>query len=330
MLETIKAWWSRHVFRVNPWHDKVVILNFIDLYYKSQRDSVFGITLDSGDNSDYPGNKLVIQVWKYSAWIKIPRIIKPYAQKHTFTTLSPEATARRLEQFGHLDYFEYHARRFGFHLMTSGLHTSFGPSTWDSQTTKSGYFSFPWREFDMVLHSFCDADGVEYIEKNKAVRLGYKESYAIKDAMPRYVFLLRDYDGQEIRAYCHMEKRVYRIGTGWVKKYFSALRPTRTFVELDIAFDGETGPEKGSWKGGTIGTGSRAEKGDKLDAQYLIEKYCSATHRAKGATYSMTFVRREPDAPYTNETYRKASAERKGETYTPLADQPSAKSAKTE
>jgi hypothetical protein len=67
MLEIIKAWWSRNVFRANPWHDKFVILNFIDFYYKGQSDSIFGITLDSGDNGDYPGNKLIIQVWKYSA-----------------------------------------------------------------------------------------------------------------------------------------------------------------------------------------------------------------------------------------------------------------------
>lgn len=136
--------------------------------------------------------------------------------------------------------------------------------------------------------------------------------------MPRYVFLLRDYDGQEIRAYCHIESRKYRIGTGWVKKYFGALRPRRTFISMDIAFDGETGPEKGSWKGGTIGTSIRAEKGDKTDAQFLMEKYCAGKHRAKGSLYSMSLIRRDPDAPYTNETYRKASAERKGEVYAPL------------
>ncbi|MGY2258174.1 hypothetical protein [Pseudomonas sp. SDO55104_S430] len=319
MFEIIKAWWSRNVFRANPWHDKFVLLNFIDLYYKGQRDTVLGITLTSGDKGDYPGNKLVIQIWKFSAWIKIPNIIKPWAEQHTFTSLSPEAEAKRIAEYGHLHYYEYHSRKFGFHLTTHGIHTNFGPSTWDSRTTKSRYNSFPWREFDMVFHAICDASGVEHVEKGQGVSLDFKERWAIKDTMPRYVFLLRDYDGQEIRAYCYMEKRVYRIGTGWVKKYFGALRPARTFVELDISFDGETGPEKGSWKGGTIGTGIKAERGDKHDAQYLIEKYCGGTHRAKGANYQMTLVRREPDAPYTNETYRKSSAERRGETYAPLA-----------
>lgn len=319
MFEIIKAWWSRNVFRANPWHDKFVLLNFIDLYYKGQRDSVLGITLNSGDQGDYPGNKLVLQIWKYSAWIKIPNIIKPWAEQHTFTSLSPEAEAKRIAEHGHLNYYEYHSRQFGFHLTTHGIHTNFGPSTWDSKTTKSRYHSFPWREFDLVRHVICDASGIEHTEKGKGVSLDHKERSAIKDAMPRYVFLLQDYDGEDIRAYCYMEKRVYRVGTGWVKKYFGALRPTRTFVQLEISFDGETGPEKGSWKGGTIGTGSRAEKGDKHDAQFLIEKYCAGTHRAKGSQYQMTLVRREPDAPYTNETYRKASAERRGETYAPLA-----------
>lgn len=318
MLASCKAWFAKNVFRHNEWHDKFVLLNFIDLYYKGQRDSVLGITLNSGDQGDYPGNKLVLQIWKYSAWIKLPNIIKPWAEQHTFTRLSPEAEAERIAQHGHLHYYEYHSRQFGFHLQTHGVHTNFGPSTWDSRTTKSRYFSFPWREFDMVSYSFRDANGVEHIEKGKGVQLDYKAKEAIKDAMPRYVFLLQDYDGEEIRAYCYMEKRVYRVGTGWVKKYFGALRPTRTFVQLEISFDGETGPEKGSWKGGTTGTGSRAEKGDKHDAKFLIEKYCAGTHRAKGSHYRMTLVRREPDAPYTNETYRKASADRRGETYAPI------------
>ena len=52
MFEIIKAWWARNVFRANPWHDKFVLLNFIDLYYKGQRDSVLGITLNSGDQGD--------------------------------------------------------------------------------------------------------------------------------------------------------------------------------------------------------------------------------------------------------------------------------------
>jgi len=318
MLEIIKRLWARRVFRANPWQDKFVILNFIDLYYKGGRDTIFGITLDSGDDGDYPGNKLVLQFWKYSAYIKLPRVIKPWAHKQTFTHLSPEATAQRLERHGHLHYFEYHARCYGFHVTTHGVHTNYGPSTWDSQTTRSGYLSFPWTEFDLVRETETGADGVEVVLTDRGARLDYKQRSAIQEHMPRYVFLLKDYDDQEVRAYCHMEKRVYRVGTGWVKKYFGWIRPTRTFVQLDISFDGETGPEKGSWKGGTTGTGCRAEKGDKADAQYLIEKYCAGEHRAKGSRYSMSLVRREPDAPFTSETRRKADADRKGEIYPPL------------
>lgn len=319
MLEIIKDWWSRHVFRAAPWHDKFVILNFIDFYYKGQRDTLIGIMLTSGDDGDYPGNKLVLQLWKYSAWIKIPRLIKPWAEKHTLTSLSPEAEARRIAEHGHLHYYEYHERKFGFHLTIHGIHTYSGPSTWDSTTTKSSYHSFPWREFDMVRETSTGADGVERVFAEKGVRLDYKERSAITDQMLRYVFLLKDYDGQEIRAYCRIEKRVYRVGTGWIEKYFGWIRPTRTLIELSIAFDGETGPEKGSWKGGTVGTGFRVERGDKVDAQHLIEKYCAKTHRAKGSTYAMSLIRREADAPFTNETYRKASAERRGEPYAPLA-----------
>jgi hypothetical protein len=311
VLALIKAWLSANVFRVNPHQEKFVILRFIDLYYKGQKDSIVGLRIQSGDD-EYPGNKIVAQVWRYSAYISIPKLLKPFRAKRTFTTLSPEQKAKRIEQYGHLNYFEIFDREYGFHLMRSGIHWSNGAQTHDSITSKSGYVSFPWTEFDLQSSTICGADGIERVEPKD-----YKASSNLKDSLIRFVFLLRDHDGEEIRAYCYLEKRVYRVGTGWIKKYFGAIRPRRTFLSMDIRFDGETGTEKGSWKGGTVGAGVLAGEGDKFEAQYLIEKYCAGQHRAKGNNYSMTLLGREPDSVFTHEMYRKAAAERRGEVYTP-------------
>lgn len=319
MLQTFLAWWAKHVFRHNEWHNKYVILNFIDAYYRTCRDTLLGLAITSGDGEDYAGNKLVIKLPHLSLWIRIPPLLKPWKERHTFTHLNEADKQRRLEQFGHLDYFTQHAREYGFHFTTQGVHYCYGAQTHDSTTNKSGYSSFPWREYCVEYEAIYDANGKVHHEEHVSRKDRFTKTrwYEVRETMLRQVFLLKDYDDQEIRAYCYLEKRVYRVGAGWIKKYFWFLRPRREFLEMGIDFDGETGPEKGSWKGGTTGTGCRVEKGDKFDCQYLIEKYCSKQHRAKGARYQMTLVQREPDAVYTNETYRKAQAARRGEEYVP-------------
>lgn len=306
MLAKLNAWFAARVFRKHAYHEKFVILNFIDFYYNSDHENIFGLSLDSGDDHDYPGNKIILSIWKYSIYIKIPKVLSVHRQMQTFTHLSEEAAAKRIAQHGHLNYFELFPRVFGFRVKRHGVNWNWGPQTNDSITSKSGYASFPWMDYDFQRKTAYGADGHAYEEPK-----GFQPGSRWDESFPRYVFVLNDYDGEEIRAYCYLEKTEYRIGSGWMKKYFSALRPRRTFRDLEIRFDGETGTEKGSWKGGTVGTSVRMEKGDKFDAQYLIEKFCQQDHRAKGARYKMTLIGREPDAPFTHDTYRKASEARK-------------------
>lgn len=302
----MKHWVSRYLFRVKEWHQIAVILNVIDFYYVRRKEVLFGLKWDSGDK-EYPGNKLILYFFGYCAYVKMPKLIKPFYEKHTFTTLSEEDAARRLATHGHLNYWEQFHRVFGFLVEKHGVHYSWGPSTMDSRTSKSGYCAFPWTEFDHVGDRHTGADGVAH---SLAPR-DYKKSSELRDSICRFVFLLRDYDGSEIRAYCYLEESFYRVGTGWIKKVFGPLRPKKVFRRLDISFDGETGPEKGSWKGGTTGTSQKCEKGDKFDAQYLIEKYCAGEHRSKSGKFKMSLVRREPDSPFNHEIYMAAVAKRK-------------------
>lgn len=57
---------------------------------------------------------------------------------------------------------------------------------------------------------------------------------------------------------------------------------------LDLRFSGETGREKGSWKGGTIGTSIEMRPGELHEAAF--RRYCDEEHRAKSGKYRITFI----------------------------------------
>ena len=48
---------------------------------------------------------------------------------------------------------------------------------------------------------------------------------------------------------------------------------------LDLEFSGETGPEKGSWKGGTVGTGIEMLPGELHEAAF--RRYCQKAITAR-------------------------------------------------
>ena len=57
---------------------------------------------------------------------------------------------------------------------------------------------------------------------------------------------------------------------------------------LDIEFDQETGPGKGSWKGGTFGHGIEMYEGEThLSA---MKRYCRQEQNHKGKKYQMKLI----------------------------------------
>lgn len=110
-----------------------------------------------------------------------------------------------------------------------------------------------------------------------------------KNACPVVRFSFKDFDEQELIATTRIEEREWRFGTGWFK-WLSWLRRPKIRRSLDIEFSGETGPEKGSWKGGTVGTGIDMSPGE--DHESAFRRYCNEQHRSKYRKYSVTFLGR--------------------------------------
>lgn len=105
---------------------------------------------------------------------------------------------------------------------------------------------------------------------------------------PAVHFGFEDFDGDMRIATCRIEEREWHKGTGWFKwlKWFSRAKIRR---DLDLRFDYEIGPEKGSWKGGTTGHGIDMLPGDfPINA---FKRYCGMTHNARhGRTYELRFI----------------------------------------
>ncbi len=79
------------------------------------------------------------------------------------------------------------------------------------------------------------------------------------------------------------------FGTGWFK-WLSWFRAPKIRRSLAIEFSGETGPEKGSWKGGTVGTGIDMRPGELHESAF--RRYCGEPHRSKYNEYHVKFVSR--------------------------------------
>ena len=152
----------------------------------------------------------------------------------------------------------------------------------------------PWTQFrTTAFRLYDDKNELHYEIKNEKGLKGmdyFDHLRQAKDQCPPVVFLLRDYDGTEVRAKTVIEESIYKRGEGWFK-WLSWFTPNRVYRRLDIEFDQETGTEKGSWKGGTIGLSTDASDG-KTHYQ-AIKEFCERDHRSKNGSYRMKFISRE-------------------------------------
>lgn len=171
-------------------------------------------------------------------------------------------------------------REYGAVLFEDAVHFSFGPQTMDSATTRSKCWFVPWLNWRHVRHSVYGLNG-EHVATRGTRPWG--DWFEVEKACPSVSFDFDDYDGERISVRTHIEEREWRLGTGWCKwlSLFACPKIRRT---LDLDFSKETGPKKGSWKGGTVGHGIEMRPGELHESAF--RRYC-AEHR-------MTFVDQVP------------------------------------
>ena len=254
-------------------HDK----NFGPFTIAPWRDWIEAV-ISSGDDEDSECYVRFI-AFGWALRIQIPNIIKPFACK--YEVAHGQWGFRLTKGGGSSDSYDF------FTLM-------YGPQTMNSETTRSWHKHLPWTQWDCVRHSLCNTDGTLFTEwraagkKRRLHNPEYAESWDAREKQPSQSFLFDDYDGERITATVTIEEREWHKGEGWFRwlRFFTKPMIRRS---LDIKFSDEVGPEKGSWKGGTMGTGCTMQLSD--TAESAFRRFCDEDHRARGdRKYKITFV----------------------------------------
>lgn len=250
------------------------------------------LVLSSGDDDESKGCSLTAYAFGGVIRARLPQIIKPWRRWVDMTKYEWHTGPSK-------GYWESHPREYGFSLHEGFLQLFLGAQTHDSATTQSWSKHLPWTQWHFHRHSYYGLQGEllrEWVEPRRRRRDGggidrFQEQWDFKETMPKVAFEIEDYDGQRIVATTVIEQRDYTFGEGafqWLR-FFSRKRIHRS---LDIRFDAEVGPEKGSWKGGTVGHSIDMLPGELHEEAF--RRYCEKEQRAKYDKYRIKFLGRVP------------------------------------
>ncbi len=254
------------------------------------------LVYSSGAHEDGEGpNTLTAYAFGWVARLRLPRLLDDHKVRHVAASWDAATVAR----LGRNWYEERFPREYGFSLSDGFLQVFLGAQTHDSTTTQSWSAHLPWTQWRFHRFSLYDEAGAEFFTeleadrrartKASATRLGFEDQYAAQQAVPKAALLIDDHDGERITATTHIEEREWKFGKGWCR-WLSRFRRNMVRRSLAINFDKETGPEKGSWKGGTMGTGIDMLPGELHEAAF--RRYCEQDHSSKYRRYRVTFVGR--------------------------------------
>lgn len=239
-----------------------------------------------GSEDDEPYNNLVAYACGWVARLRLPPILRPYRKKVKATYWSDST----IERMGRDWYYDTYRRDYGFSLDEGFLMVFYGTQTHDSNTARTWSYFLPWTDWRLTRHTFYDLNG-EWVIELTGSELHGQESFNLQQhaeaVVPKITFKVADYDGTPLTATCYLEEREWRRGTKWCKwvSYFTTPRIRRN---LSITFSAEVGPDKGSWKGGLIGTGTDVLPGETHEAAF--RRFCTREHSSKNGRYKLFFV----------------------------------------
>ncbi len=234
-----------------------------------------------GGDDEEQRNTLTAYTFGWVARINTPNVLKTFQIKHIARTWD----AATIERLGRNWYYETFPREYGFSLHKGFLQLFLGAQTHDSDTTQRWSKFIPWTQWRFIRKSWYDLGGKHFwTEGNER----WEEHNRLMELVPKAVFEFDDYDGKRIKATTAISEYEWKFGEGWFK-WLSVFRKSKIRRSLDINFSEEVGPEKGSWKGGTLGHGIDMLENELHESAF--RRYCEQTHDARhGKKFCITFV----------------------------------------
>lgn len=252
-------------------------------FSKSPTYRSWAIELKSRGDDDVESGQCTLRftAGAYTFITVLPHIIKPWQRK-----VYPDSwDAATVERLGRNWYWNIKPRRYGFSYGEGFLQIFLGRETHDSSTEQSWSCFLPWTQWRHVRYSLYDCNGQHYWTRKPGDK--WDAQHLAKEACPCMTFLFKDFDGELLSADTRIEEWQWKFGQGWFK-WLSLFRRDKIRRSLGMDFSGETGREKGSWKGGTVGTGIDMLPGELHEAAF--RRYCEEDHRSKSGKYRLTFI----------------------------------------
>jgi len=214
-------------------------------------------------------------------------ILRPYRVKHEAQFWDAATVAR----IGRNWYYETFRRDYGFCLSDGFFQIFFGAQSDDSLTEKRWSKFLPWRQIRHCAYRLYNLDGSLFWETLES-RI-FEQQRAMREEVPKAVFIYQDYDGEFGLATTFMEELEWAHGTGWFS-WLSIFKSNRVRRSLDISFDREVGPEKGSWKGGIRGTGINLRPEETHEMAF--RRYCARDGLSRSGAYKIRYVERATES----------------------------------
>lgn len=244
---------------------------------RDARHRPLSIGIQSG-NDEHPGCSLMLRAFGWSMRVALPQVIRPWREFHAV-----KGDAYWDAHGG--GYWNVWRREYSLYVNEGALHIHYGPQTHDSITTKSKCIFLPWKQWRHVRHSFYDLNGAHWWTEPKPCP--WEVMNAKREQCPTVRFLIEDYDGERIVATTRIEEREWRFGEGSFR-WLSLFRRAKLRRSLTISFDKEVGTEKGSWKGGLMGTGIDMLPGELHEAAF--RRFCEQDIRNKYSPSRVKFI----------------------------------------
>lgn len=212
----------------------------------------------------------------------LPHIVRPHREKRY-----PDWDAETVKRLGRNFYWEIDQRTYGISYSDGFLQVKYGRnggSMMDSRIEQSWCKHLPWTQWRQVSHVLYGSDGRA---SENIASLPWERYSPIKDAVSRVGFTIEDFDNEQIAVKTYIEERVWSLGTGWFK-WLGYFAPNKRRRSLDMSFANEVGPEKGSWKGGMVGTSIEMLAGETHERAF--RRFCEEDHRSKSRKFRMKFL----------------------------------------
>ena len=238
------------------------------LKHKGEMKGWWGFSIFSTGDDEYQGFSLY--GFGFGWWFKV----------YTKHWIKP-CKVRVLDEKGDLKYVLFEQRNIELTKVkdqyTNHISGSVGLTEkgWnESDCSKHSFFKeLPWSESEMTEHSLLNFDGSTYFTYPRG-RECFGDHDAIEQKQEKKVFEIIDgYDGTKLEMEVSVERRIFRAGSGMFK-WIRWFKKDDINIRIEFNYSDEVGREKGSWKGGTMGSSMWLDvvKNQKPDLSDLLPK----------------------------------------------------------